>query len=99
MSFKDYIKETSIPLLGIRELRDNLELEDIQQNPNWHWIIQAGIKNAIIGKKGNKLIWYDGQWVFGEWKSKFAIWKKGIWRGGYDEKGDVHLEGDSPNKW
>ena len=101
MTFSDYIKEEFNPLelLGIKELKNGLELEDIQKNSNWHWIVSAGIKNAIIGKKGNKLVWHDGVWVLGKWNEKFAIWKKGDWRGGTSSDGTPHSKGDSPNKW
>jgi hypothetical protein len=101
MSFKDYMNEQNendnLGILGIRELKDGLELEDIQKNPHWHWVIMAGIKDAVIGKKGNKLVWYNGTWVLGTWNEKFAIWKKGEWKGGLDSKGNAH--NDTPNKW
>jgi len=102
--FKQFIKEENlneegVPLLGIRDFKDNLSLEDIQENPKWHWIIGAGIKDAVIGKKGNKLVWYSGDWIFGKFNEKYAIWKKGNWKGGTDSDGNIHVENDSPNKW
>jgi len=96
---EENLNEGGVPLLGIRDFKDGLTLKDIQANPKWHWIIMGGIKNAVIGKKGNKLVWYSGDWVFGTWQEKYAIWKKGTWKGGTDSKGEVHIEGDSPNKW
>lgn len=98
--FKDHIKEVFDPLsiLGIKSLKDGLTL-DIINEKGWHWIIEAGISKAVLGMKGNKLIWYDGRWSLGTWQEKQAIWKKGKWMGGLDSKGNAHSEGDSPNKW
>ncbi len=97
MGFIEYINEEGVPILGIKDLRDNLELEDIQSNPKWHWIITAGLKDAVIGKKGNKLVWYDGTWVLGQWDSRYAVWKKGTWKGGTDENNNARH--NAPNKW
>lgn len=101
MNLKDYINENDedLSILGIKELKDGLSLSDIQSNSKFHWIIMAGIKNAVIGKKGNKLIWYDGEWIFGEYNENYAVWKKGKWHGGLDSKGKLHKNGDTPNKW
>lgn len=100
MSLKDYLKEENgAELLGIKSFRDGLSLEDIQENPDWHWVIMAGISNVVLGKKGKKLIWYSGTWTLGTWDSKFAIWKSGKWFGGMSADGGVHIKGDSPNKW
>lgn len=102
MSFKEYMVEQGddeyLGILGIKELR-GITLEDIQGNKNFHWVIGAGIKNAVLGKKGNKLVWFDGEWVFGTFDENHAIWKKGKWLGGMDSKGNVHMRGDSPDKW
>lgn len=59
----------------------------------------AGIKDAVLGKKGNKIVWYSGQWTLGQWDSRYGVWKGGKWLGGYDENGNVHIKGDSPDKW
>lgn len=103
MSFKEYMVEQQddeyLGILGIKSLKNGLELEDIQSNQNWHWVIQAGIKNAVLGKKGNKLIWHSGTWTFGTFNENFAVWKSGDWKGGMDSKGNVHTRGDSPDKW
>lgn len=102
MNFIEYINEdedSSLGILGIKELRDGLTLAEIQKNDKFHWVILAGISDAVLGKKGNKIVWYSGEWTFGEWISNHAIWKSGKWLGGYDEKGSVHKRGDSPDKW
>lgn len=102
MKFKKFIQEEndmSLKMLGISKLVDGLSLKDIQTNPNWHWVIMAGISDAVLGKKGNKLVWHSGKWVLGTFDENFAIWKKGDWRGGLDSLGNVHKVGDSPNKW
>lgn len=100
MTFSEYIKEGEAhPILGIKDTKDGLTLEDIQSNPKWHWIIGAGIKDAVIGKKGDKLVWHSGTWTLGTWNENYAIWKKGTWKGGLDSKGNAHKAGDSPNKW
>ncbi len=97
MTFKQYLNE-NLGILGIKELKDGLTLEKIA-SLGYHWIIEAGIKDAVLGVKGKKLIWYDGKWVFGTFYEDQAIWKKGDWRGGLDSRGNVHKVGDSPNKW
>lgn len=62
---------------SIKELRDNLTLEEIKEKHSW--LLKAQIQNAILGKNEEGiLIWYDGVWENGVWVK--GIWKNGIWK-------------------
>lgn len=65
---------------GIKELRDGLTLEEIKQK--WPWILKADIENAILGKDGSFLEWYNGVWRNGIWEGPKAEWKNGTWLNG-----------------
>lgn len=76
---------------GIKELRDGLTLEDIEDR--YPWILEADIKDAVIGEDSDGLVWYDGIWNNGIWRgdegSLWAngIWKDGVWKNGWWLKG------------
>lgn len=93
----DIIESADLSIFGIAELRDGLTLEEIKKK--WKWVIEGGISSAILGKKGNKLIWYDGTWVMGQYFEDTTVWKGGQWFGGLDSKGKVHTRGNTPNEW
>ena len=76
-------KPITYPEYGIIELKDKLTIDDIKKNHKW--LLAAKIKKAIIGIKGNTIIWYDGYWQSGAWKN--GIWKDGIWQVGTFENG------------
>ena len=49
------------------------------------WILEAEIRNAIIGTDGSNIIWYKGIWECGRWFGGTwisGIWKSGDWYGG-----------------
>jgi len=76
-------KEVELPK-GIKELRDGLTVEEIEEN--YSWLLKADISDAIIGKSINDyIIWYSGTWKDGIWKGGY--WKDGTWEGGYWEDG------------
>ncbi len=67
------------------KLIDGLDLETLSNN--FQWILEAEIKDAIIGYKAidNELIWYKGIWECGRWFGGRWIsgtWKSGDWYGG-----------------
>lgn len=65
------------------ELFDGLNVEELINN--YHWILEAEISDAKIGKSGNKLIWYSGIWKCGRWFDGTWIsgtWIKGDWYSG-----------------
>lgn len=97
MTLADDIIESNLDILGILELKDGLTLDEIKKK--WKWVIEAGISKAVLGKKGNKLIWYDGEWVLGQYFEDTAVWKGGQWFGGLDSKGKAHTRGNTPNEW
>lgn len=68
---------------GIKELRDGLTLDMIQNK--FSWLLKAKIKDAILGLFENNLIWYNGTWIDGTWIN--GIWKDGIWLKGIWEYG------------
>jgi hypothetical protein len=57
------------------ELFDGLSLEDLIRN--YHWILEAEISNAKIGKRNSELVWYSGIWKCGRWFG--GIWISGTW--------------------
>jgi hypothetical protein len=42
-------------------------------------------------------VWKGGNWSDGVWRG--GTWEGGTWEGGYDQNGDYHKAGDSPDKW
>jgi len=44
------------------------------------WVLEAEIRNAIIGTDGSNVIWYKGIWECGRWFG--GTWISGIWKSG-----------------
>jgi hypothetical protein len=65
-------------------LVDKLTLDDIKAK--YSWLLNAKFKDAIIGHRNNRIIWYSGEWIDGEWID--GDWYSGIWRKGIWEKGN-----------
>ncbi len=66
-------------------LIDGLDLETLSNN--YQWILEAEIKDAIIGYRlvDKELVWYKGIWECGRWFGGRWIsgtWKSGDWYGG-----------------
>lgn len=57
------------------ELFDGLTITELIQN--YHWILEAEISNAKIGKSKNGIIWYSGIWRCGRWFD--GTWISGTW--------------------
>lgn len=44
------------------------------------WLLNAIVKDAIIGQDDYGLVWYSGEWIAGEWED--GTWYSGIWYDG-----------------
>lgn len=54
-------------------LVDGLTLEQLEKK--YYWILNADMRNAIIGENDKGLVWYQGDWLCG-------IWEEGTWYSG-----------------
>jgi hypothetical protein len=64
-------------------LVDGLTVETLSLR--FPWVLEAEIRNAIIGTDGTNIIWYKGIWECGRWFGGTWIsgtWKSGDWYGG-----------------
>lgn len=82
MPFKLQITNTSNNLDNII-LTNNLTIEKIKIKYNW--ILNASVKNCVIGEDDYGLVWYMGEWICGEWEN--GTWYSGIWRDGVWKNG------------
>jgi hypothetical protein len=76
-----------------KEFKDGLTLDIIKDKFSWLLEEDVELKDAILGYKDNKLIWYSGDWFDGTWED--GIWKngtfnRGIWNNGVFESGDFY---------
>lgn len=71
-------RDEDLSQYGIKELKDGLTLEVLKKK--FAWVLNAKIKDAILGIKGNSLVWYNGVWESGKWIDGF--WKNGVWKSG-----------------
>lgn len=62
----------------IKGFKDGLNLDIVRKK--FPWVLNADIKDAVLGMKNNKLVWYNGIWQDGYWYS--GIWLNGIWKNG-----------------
>ena len=51
----------------------------------YNWILNASVKNCILGEDGNGIVWYSGEWICGEWIN--GTWYSGIWHDGIWDNG------------
>ena len=64
-------------------LTDDLTIEILKVRYNW--ILNASIRNAVLGLDDYGLVWYMGEWICGEWEDGTwysGIWHDGIWKNG-----------------
>jgi len=59
-------------------LVDGLTVETLSLR--FPWVLEAEIRNAIIGTDGTNIIWYKGIWECGRWFG--GTWISGIWKSG-----------------
>jgi hypothetical protein len=89
-----YIKPSI--LLFINEFRDGLTVSIIKDKFSWLLEEDVNIKDAILGYKDDKLIWYDGEWHSGTWVNGIwydGFWSKGTWEDGIWKKGIFRKDG------
>lgn len=67
-------------------LIDGLTAEKIKRK--YIWLLNAIIKDAIIGEDDYGLVWYSGTWVAGEWED--GTWYSGIWEDGDWKNGNFY---------
>lgn len=65
---------------------DGMTLKELETD--YYWVLNADIRNAIIGKNDKGFVWYQGDWLCG-------TWEEGTWYSGKAfniewEKGDVY---------
>lgn len=51
----------------------------------YNWILNANVKNCILGEDDYGLVWYSGEWLCGEWEKGTwysGIWHDGVWKDG-----------------
>jgi hypothetical protein len=65
---------------------DGMTLKELEEK--YYWVLNADIRNAIIGESTSGFVWYTGDWIAGTWEN-------GVWYSGkaYDIewiKGDVY---------
>lgn len=59
-------------------LVDNMLNSEIHDK--YHWILEAEVSKAIIGKDDDGLVWYRGEWKCGRWFG--GKWNSGTWISG-----------------
>ena len=62
---------------------DGLTLETVKMK--YHWLLNASVKDAIIGQDSYGLVWYFGEWFCGEWYDGTwysGTWHDGVWKNG-----------------
>ena len=78
-----------VQIVDINENADNiilvsgLTIETLKIKYNW--ILNASVKNCILGQDENGIVWYSGEWICGEWINGTwysGIWHDGIWNNG-----------------
>ena len=74
---------------------NNLTLEKVKMKYNW--LLNAKVKDAIVGEDARGLVWYFGDWYCGEWKDGTwysgnfydGVWDNGLWYSYKLDKFDV----------
>jgi len=64
---------------------DGLTLEKVKMKYNW--LLNAKVKDAIVGENDRGIVWYFGEWFCGEWLDGTwysgdwydGVWKNGVW--------------------
>ena len=52
----------------------------------YNWVLNANVKNCILGEDKNGLVWFSGEWICGEWEN--GTWYSGIWHDGTWKNGN-----------
>ena len=71
-----------LPTIDLNNFRfrliDGLSLPDLVEK--YPWILEAEIRDALIGQDTNGIVWYNGIWDCGRWFG--GTWYSGFWRNG-----------------
>jgi hypothetical protein len=57
------------------QLVDGLSFSELSKS--YHWILEAEVSNALIGRDQNGIVWYSGTWRCGRWFG--GTWNSGKW--------------------
>jgi len=82
MTFKVEIVNTSENIDNII-LVSGMTIERLKIKYNW--VLNASVKNCILGEDENGLVWFSGEWICGEWEN--GTWYSGIWHDGIWDNG------------
>ena len=85
---KFYEQDQNLNDFGIKELRYGLTFEKIKTR--FPWILDADIRNAVLGIYEKFIVFYSGSWHDGVWKGgtwEGGTWEDGTWEGGTWESG------------
>ncbi len=52
---------------------DGLTLKELEEK--YYWVLNADIRNAVIGENSNGFVWYEGDWIGGTWEN--GVWYSG----------------------
>ncbi|MFM2393216.1 MAG: hypothetical protein RLZZ546_1198, partial [Bacteroidota bacterium] len=52
---------------------DGMTLKDLEER--YYWVLNADIRNAIIGEDTSGFVWYQGDWIAGTWEA--GTWYSG----------------------
>jgi len=78
-----------VEIVNINENADNIILVSgltIERlKIKYNWVLNASVKDCIIGEDDYGLVWYSGEWVCGEWID--GTWYSGIWHDGIWDNG------------
>ena len=59
-------------------LTDGLTIEILKIKYNW--VLNASLRNAVLGQNDYGLVWYMGEWICGEWEN--GTWYSGVFHSG-----------------
>ena len=82
MDFKVQIINTEANVNNIL-LTDNLTIETLKIKYNW--VLNASVRNCVLGQDDYGLVWYMGDWICGEWMDGTwysGVFHDGIWNNG-----------------
>ena len=79
-------------ITGYNDLFSNITMVDgLNQDiikRKYIWLLNATVKDAIVGQDSYGLVWYSGTWYSGEWED--GTWYSGIWYDGEWKNGKFY---------
>jgi hypothetical protein len=73
------VKGNSLELMNVDfnkynyKIVDGMTLKELEEK--YYWVLNADIRNAIIGEDTSGFVWYQGDWICG-------TWEEGMWYSG-----------------